>query len=195
VSVVGDGGSGLVFGAPVVLLELVGVAVGRVQDVRRCRRWRPSPPHAAAALKKVSQLLIDLRVPRSHSWPKVSNDNPCREAQFKTTKYMSDYPERFDSSAHARAWFDAFIAYCSHEHWHSGIGWHTPASVHFGTAGRSATSGPSPSPRHTPAAPNASAAAPDHPRYPRRPGSTTRPSAANPHHKSHSDDRLTGLGI
>ncbi|WPW27463.1 DDE-type integrase/transposase/recombinase [Streptomyces atratus] len=84
--------------------------------------------------KKVSRLLIDPGVTRSHSRPKVSNDNPYSEAQFKTTKYMSDYPERFDSPAHAREWFDAFIAYYNHEHRHSGIGWHTPAFVHFGTA-------------------------------------------------------------
>ncbi|MEU2835186.1 integrase core domain-containing protein [Streptomyces lavendulae] len=84
--------------------------------------------------RKVSQLLIDLGVTRSHSRPKVSNDNPYSEAQFKTTKYMSDYPDRFDSLAHAREWFDAFIACCNHEHRHSGIGFHTPASVHFGTA-------------------------------------------------------------
>ena len=36
------------------------------------------------------------------------------------------------------------------------------------------------------AAPNASAAALDHPGYPSRHGSTTRPSAGNPHHKPHS---------
>jgi putative transposase len=84
--------------------------------------------------KKVSQLLIDLGVTRSHSRPKVSNDNPFSEAQFKTTKYMADYPSRFDSLAHARDWFDAFTSYYNHEHRHSGIGLHTPASVHFGTA-------------------------------------------------------------
>ncbi|GAA3052325.1 hypothetical protein GCM10010519_81030 [Streptomyces lactacystinicus] len=84
--------------------------------------------------KKVSQLLIDLGVTRSHSRPKVSNDNPYSEAQFKTTKYMADFPQRFDSLAHAREWFDAFISYYNHEHRHSGIGLHTPASVHFGTA-------------------------------------------------------------
>lgn len=84
--------------------------------------------------KKVSQLLIDLGVTRSHSRPKVSNDNPYSEANFKTTKYTSDYPQRFDSLAHAREWFDAFISYYNHEHRHSGIGLHTPASVHFGTA-------------------------------------------------------------
>ncbi|WP_406271161.1 IS3 family transposase [Actinacidiphila glaucinigra] len=84
--------------------------------------------------KKVSQLLIDLGVTRSHSRPKVSNDNPYSEAHFKTVKYMSDYPVRFDSLAHAREWFEAFITYYNHDHRHSGIGWHTPASVHFGTA-------------------------------------------------------------
>ncbi|MET9915126.1 DDE-type integrase/transposase/recombinase [Streptomyces sp. NPDC006476] len=55
--------------------------------------------------KKVSQLLIDLGVTRSHSRPKTSNDNPYSEAHFKTTKYMSDYPERFDSLAHAQRRF------------------------------------------------------------------------------------------
>ncbi|MFI5868528.1 IS3 family transposase [Streptomyces sp. NPDC051546] len=84
--------------------------------------------------KKVSQLLIDLGVTRSHSRPKVSNDNPFSESQFKTTKYTADYPDRFDSLAHAREWFDAFTTYYNHEHRHSGIGYHTPASVHFGTA-------------------------------------------------------------
>ncbi|MDK0517600.1 IS3 family transposase [Streptomyces sp. ML-6] len=84
--------------------------------------------------KKVSQLLTDLGVTRSHSRPKTSNDNPCSEAHFKTVKYMPDHPERFDSLAHAREWFEAFTAYYNHEHRHSGVAWHTPASVHFGTA-------------------------------------------------------------
>ncbi|EGX54456.1 Integrase catalytic domain-containing protein [Streptomyces zinciresistens K42] len=84
--------------------------------------------------KKVSQLLIDLGITRSHSRPRVSNDNPYSESQFRTTKYTADYPERFDSLAHAREWMDAFITYHNHDHRHSGIGLHTPASVHFGTA-------------------------------------------------------------
>ncbi|GAA3485554.1 hypothetical protein GCM10018966_100870 [Streptomyces yanii] len=84
--------------------------------------------------KKVSQLLIDLGVTRSHSRPRVSNDNPFSESQFRTTKYAPDYPERFGSLAHAREWMEAFIGYYNHEHRHSGIGLHTPASVHFGTA-------------------------------------------------------------
>ncbi|MFH9354832.1 IS3 family transposase, partial [Kitasatospora sp. NPDC017646] len=41
---------------------------------------------------------------------------------------------RFDSLAHAREWMEAFTSYYNHEHRHSGIGPHSPASVHFGTA-------------------------------------------------------------
>jgi transposase InsO family protein len=84
--------------------------------------------------KKVSQLLIDLGVIRSHSRPKVSNDNPYSEANFKTIKYCGDYPESFNSLTQARDWCEAFISYYNHEHRHSGIGLHTPASVHFATA-------------------------------------------------------------
>ncbi|WP_079168173.1 DDE-type integrase/transposase/recombinase [Streptomyces colonosanans] len=84
--------------------------------------------------KKVSQLLIDLGVTRSHSRPGVSNDNPYSESHFKTVKYAPDYPERFDSLAHARGWMEGFITYYNHTHRHSGIGYHTLASVHFGTA-------------------------------------------------------------
>jgi putative transposase len=36
--------------------------------------------------KPVSALLADLGVTRSHSRPRVSNDNPFSEAQFKTLK-------------------------------------------------------------------------------------------------------------
>lgn len=36
--------------------------------------------------KTVAQFLADLEVTRSHSRPKVSNDNPYSEAWFKTLK-------------------------------------------------------------------------------------------------------------
>src|SRR5690242_2762871 len=49
----------------------------------------------AMTSKKVSQMLIDLGVSRSHSRPGVSNDNPYSESHFKTVKYAPDYPERF----------------------------------------------------------------------------------------------------
>jgi putative transposase len=84
--------------------------------------------------KPVAQLLVDLGVVRSHSRPRVSNDNPYSEAQFKTMKYAPVFPENFGSLADARAFGERFFGYYNHEHRHSGIGLHTPASVHHGTA-------------------------------------------------------------
>lgn len=85
--------------------------------------------------KPVAQLLVDLGVTRSHSRPHVSNDNPYSESQFKTLKYAPVFPDNFGSLPDARAFGEAFFAYYNHEHHHSGIGLHTPASVHYGTAG------------------------------------------------------------
>jgi len=85
--------------------------------------------------KPVAQLLVDLGVTRSHSRPHVSNDNPYSEAQFKTLKYAPAFPGRFGSRPDARAFCDQFFSYYNHEHRHSGIGLHTRASVHHGTAG------------------------------------------------------------
>lgn len=84
--------------------------------------------------KPVAQLLVDLGVARSHSRPHVSNDNPFSEAAFKTLKYAPAFPGHFGSVADARAFCEAFFSYYNHEHRHSGIALHTPASVHFGTA-------------------------------------------------------------
>jgi putative transposase len=80
----------------------------------------------------VAQLLADLGVTRSHSRPHVSNDNPYSESQFKTLKHTPRFPERFANLAHARAFTDSFFEHYNHHHRHSGIGYHTPASVHHG---------------------------------------------------------------
>lgn len=49
-----------------------------------------------------------------------------------------DSPEavasRFESIGAARAWMDAFTTWYNHDPRLSGIGLHTPASVHYGTA-------------------------------------------------------------
>ena len=84
--------------------------------------------------KPVSALLADLGVTRSHSRPRVSNDNPFSEAQFKTLKYLPEFPKAFASLAHAREFCADFFHEYNYIHRHSGIAWHTPASVHFGTA-------------------------------------------------------------
>ena len=84
--------------------------------------------------KPVAVLLSDLHISQSHSRPHVSNDNPFSEAQFKTLKYCPAFPGQFGSLPDARAFSDVFFAYYNNEHRHSGIGLHTPASVHDGTA-------------------------------------------------------------
>jgi putative transposase len=85
--------------------------------------------------KPVAQLLVDLGVARSHSRPHVSNDNPYSEANFKTLKYCPAFPGRFGSIEDARAFCSVFFDHYNHVHRHAGIGLHTPASVHYGTAG------------------------------------------------------------
>ncbi|WP_406424355.1 integrase core domain-containing protein [Streptomyces sp. NBC_00842] len=62
------------------------------------------------------------------------NDNPYSEANFKTLKYCPVFPGRFGSLADARAFCQRFFTYYNTIHRHSGIGLHTPASVHDGTA-------------------------------------------------------------
>jgi len=86
--------------------------------------------------KPVTLLLTDLGVPPSHSRPQVSNDNPFSEAPFKTLKYQPDYPDRFGSLIDARTWAQTFFPWYNDEHHHSGIGFMTPAAVHYGEASR-----------------------------------------------------------
>lgn len=81
--------------------------------------------------KPVAALLSDLEVVKSHSRPKVSNDNPYSESAFKTLKYLPEFPERFGSLQHASQFMDEFVDVYNHQHRHSGIGFHTPADVHF----------------------------------------------------------------
>ena len=84
--------------------------------------------------KPVAALLVDLDVAKSHSRPYVSDDNPFSEAQFKTMKYRPEFPARFGCLADARAFCQIFFAWYNNEHRHSGIGYMTPHSVHYGTA-------------------------------------------------------------
>ena len=76
-------------------------------------------------------LLVDLGIERSHSRPRVSNDNPYSEAAFKTLKYGPAFPTRFGSIHDAKAFCTMFFDHYNNEHYHSGIGLLTPATVHY----------------------------------------------------------------
>lgn len=84
--------------------------------------------------KPVAALLIDLDIAKTHSRPHVSDDNPYSEAQFKTLKYRPDFPERFGSIEDARAHCQQFFRWYNNAHRHSGIGFMTPETVHYGRA-------------------------------------------------------------
>lgn len=89
---------------------------------------------SAMTSKTVALLLADLGVTKSHTRPRMSNDNPYSEAQFKTLKYRPDYPPRFGSLPDARSWARVFFQWYNHEHRHSSLGLMTPATVHYGQA-------------------------------------------------------------
>jgi putative transposase len=126
-----------VVGWTVAAREDAGIATELIAEAVRMH-GAPVSVHAdrgtSMTSKPVAQLLVDLGVARSHSRPHVSNDNPFSESAFKTLKYAPVFPDRFGCLADARAFCEQFFAYYNHEHRHSGLGLHTPASVHHGTA-------------------------------------------------------------
>jgi len=84
--------------------------------------------------KLVAELCSDLGIGASHSRPRVSNDNPFSEAQFRTFKYRPEFPDRFGSLADARAISHDLFAWYNDAHHHSGLSYLTPADVHYDRA-------------------------------------------------------------
>jgi len=79
-------------------------------------------------------LLADMGVTKTHSRPRVSNDNPYSESQFKTMKYGPDFPDSLGSLEDAGAWVRTFFNWYNHEHYHRSLGLLTPATVYYGQA-------------------------------------------------------------
>jgi putative transposase len=84
--------------------------------------------------KLVAELFSDLSIDASHSRPRVSNDNPFSEAQFRTFKYRPAFPDRFGSIEHARSVGHDLFTWYNDAHHHSGLTYLTPADVHHGRA-------------------------------------------------------------
>lgn len=82
----------------------------------------------------VSQLLEKIGVLKTHNRPYTSNDNPFSESQFKTLKYCPQFPERFESLAHAEKFCKEFFEWYNNMHYHSGILFLKPFAVHSGKA-------------------------------------------------------------
>jgi putative transposase len=84
--------------------------------------------------KPVALLLADLGITKTHSRPKVSDDNPFSESQFKTLKSRPDFPDRFAHQEAARSFCQPFFLWYNTAHHHAGLGLLTPATVHYGQA-------------------------------------------------------------
>ena len=104
------------------------------QDVPKNQLILHSDRGAPMKAKTTAQLLADLGLTGSFGRPHVSDDNPFSESQFKTLKYRPGFPGRFGSQEEARSFLGQFFDWYNGEHRHSGLGLHTPQSVHFGQA-------------------------------------------------------------
>jgi putative transposase len=117
-----------------VLAEKLIAAAAAKQGIGRGQLTLHADRGSSMTSKPVAFLLADLGVIQSRSRPHVSNDNPYSEAQFKTLKYRPGFPARFGSIEAARAHCQAFFPWYNTQHRHSGLGLHTAADVHHGTA-------------------------------------------------------------
>jgi putative transposase len=79
------------------------------------------------------EMLYRLGEVRSHSRPRVSNDNAYAVSIFRTCKYRPDYPYKgFVTLDDGRAWVLKFVQWYNHEHKHSGLKFMTPYQRHSG---------------------------------------------------------------
>ncbi|MCH7743255.1 MAG: IS3 family transposase, partial [Proteobacteria bacterium] len=88
-----------------------GIAPGRLT----LHQDRGSPMIAHGYLEQMRELDVTC----SHSRPRVSNDNPFSESQFKTQKNQPDYPGRFNDASYARHWCEDYFDWYNFEHHHS----------------------------------------------------------------------------
>ena len=88
---------------------------------------------AAMRSSAVADLLAAYGVTKTHNRPRVSNDNPFSESEFRTMKYRPGYPGTFETLEEARAHLDEYVAWYNGNHKHSGIALFSPNEVHDGS--------------------------------------------------------------
>ncbi len=109
--------------------QLMNEAITRYEPGRlTIHQDRGSPMIAQCYL----DLMGELGATCSHSRPRVSNDNPFSESQFRTLKYQPDFPGRFDSIQQARCWVADYVHWYNCVHHHSGLAGYTPEQVFTG---------------------------------------------------------------
>jgi putative transposase len=102
-----------------------------------CAHGIPTAVHAdsgpAMRSNDLKKLLADLDVAETHNRPRVSNDNPFSESEFRTMKYRPNYPGLFNDLEAARVWVSVYVSWYNQHHRHSGVALFTPDAVHNGT--------------------------------------------------------------
>lgn len=81
----------------------------------------------------LKELFADRGVAQTHNRPRVSNDNPFSESEFRTMKYRPNYPGTFSDIDQARAFMDRYVNWYNANHKHSGLALFSPNHVHDGT--------------------------------------------------------------
>ncbi len=98
---------------------------------------QPGAVHADSGPAMRSSLLKDLlaglRITETHNRPRVSNDNPFSESEFRTMKYRPNYPGTFETIEQATAHMARYVPWYNQNHKHSGIALFSPDEVHNGT--------------------------------------------------------------
>lgn len=112
------------------LVQETAVKEGIKPDALTLHADRGSPMIAGS----MGELLTELGIAKSHSRPRVSNDNPYSEAQFKTLKYRPAFPSRFQDRDHVLGWARETFTWYNQQHYHSALALLTPAIVHAGQA-------------------------------------------------------------
>jgi putative transposase len=102
---------------------------GIVPDQLTIHQDRGTPMTAHSYL----DLMGELGATCSHSRPRVSNDNPFSQSQFRTQKYQPDYPGRFTGHDHAQQWCSDYFVWYNEVHHHSGLAGFTPQQVFTGS--------------------------------------------------------------
>jgi putative transposase len=78
------------------------------------------------------ELLAVLGLAQSFARPRVSDDNPFSEAQFKTLKYHRFFKSWYESLEDAKEAMGKFFEWYNREHRHINLGLLTPEMVHMG---------------------------------------------------------------
>lgn len=80
----------------------------------------PAVVHAdsgsAMRSRVLTDLLAGLKIGQTHNRPRVSNDNPFSESEFRTMKYRPNYPGIFDDLEAARSWVASYVSWYNQHH-------------------------------------------------------------------------------